>query len=876
MIKDRPPQFALRFFRWFCHPKLLKYIEGDLMELYDERVREKGKQKANAKFIIDVLLLFRPGVIRSVSFNQNRLTQGVMFRNNLRIAVRSLWKNKASSFINVLGLTVGLSACLLIALFIKYEAGFDAFQFNGHRIARVIMDYSFDGSPESKRGNYTSTKVAPVFARTFPEVELSVRMFDPSMIVLHQNVPVLESSFVFADSSFLNVFTTKWLEGNKSKALDGPYKVVLSQSTARKYFNEENPIGKIILTGADQKPYEVTGVVEDYPNDSQIKFDFLASFSSLGENQEETYWGADFTTYLLLKDERSIYTLQPKVDAFMKKEMAGSGARIDFILERFDQIHLHSPYAAFVPNTNIDYLYILSAVALLILVIVCFTYINLSTARSFERAKEVGVRKVIGAARTQLFWQFIGESWIVCMVSIVFSIALVLFALPYFNQLIGKELQLRLLFSPSFISFSIGVTVVVSLLAGSYPAMVLTGFQPATVLKGVFRNSASGKRMQQFLIVFQFSVSVLLIISTLIVQKQLYFIQNAKLGYNRHEVMVMPLRLPLETRLQKLEQVKRELTFNPHVISVSSANSTPVQMASGYTMRSATMSEKEQISVTASPIDQDFVKTTGLQIIAGENLSEQDMKDVVVDDFSKATYHFLLNEQAAKQLGWTPEEAVGKKFFMGERIGFVEGVIKDFHFQSMHQTIKPLVLFSELRSHGQLLVKISGQNIPETISFMEKQWKQFAPEMPFEYRFLDEDYSRLYRSELQLGILMNLFSGIAIVLACLGLFGLSSYVAHQRMKEIGIRKILGASVFSIFSLLSGKFSRFVILSILIASPAGYWIMNRWLQDFAYQIEMPWWIFITGGLGVILIALITVSVQSIKAAVANPVKSLRSE
>jgi len=875
MKSYNPPKLALRFFRWYCHPKLLKYIEGDLMELYEERVKEYGKRKADLKFIKDVFLLFRLGIIRPMNEN-NQTNHHTMFRNNLKIATRSLWKNKASSFINIFGMTVGLSACLLIALFIKHEAGYDRFQLNSKRIARVIMEYSFDGHPEPKRGNYTSSKVAPVFARTFPEVELSVRMFDPAMIVRHKDVPVSEDWFIFADSSFLNVFTTKWLAGNKANALDGPFKVVLSQSTARKYFGNENPLGKILLTGTDQKPYEVTGVVEDYPSDSQIKFDFLASFCSMGENQEETYWGADFTTYLLLKDERTISSLQPKVTMFMKKEMAGSGSAIDFILEPFDKIHLYSPYAAFIPNTSIQYLYILAAVALLILVIVCFTYINLSTAQSIERAKEVGVRKVVGAARSQLFWQFIGESWIVCVASILFSVGLVVIALPYFNQLIGKELQLNALLSFEFLSFAGGLTILVSLLAGSYPAMVLTGFQPAKVLKGVFRNSSSGRWVQQSLIVFQFSVSVLLIVSTIIIQKQLNFIQNTKLGYDRDQVIAMLLLLPKDQKLEKLSQVKQQLKSNPNVVNVTRANSTPVNIASGYTMRSATMSDNEQISVNGCPIDQDFIKTIGLEIIVGENLTEQDMKDVVVEDFSKAIYHFLLNEQAAKQMGWTPEEAVGKKFFMGERIGFVEGVVKDFHFTSMHEAIKPLVLFSELRSHGQLLVKVNGLNMPETISFMEKQWKQLVPDMPFEYRFLDEDYASMYRTELRLGTTMNLFSGIAIVLACLGLFGLSSYVAQQRIKEIGIRKILGASIFSIFGLLSGKFSRLVIVSILIASPISYWMMNEWLQGFAYQIGMPWWVFVVGGLSIIAIALLTVSVQSIKAAVTNPVKSLRSE
>lgn len=795
-----------------------------------------------------------------------------MIINNLKVTIRSLWKNKVSSAINLFGLTVGLTSCLLISLYIRHEASFDSFQKNGNRIARVIMEYGFDGSPESKRGNFTSTKVAPEFSRTFPEVQYGIRMTDRDVIIKHNDNLVTEPYFVFADSTFFKIFSADLLQGNPAEALNGPFKVVLTESTARKYFGNESPMGKILLTGSDQVPYEVTGVIQDYPTNSQIRFDFLASFCSLGRNQEVTYFDANYTTYLLLKDEHAFAPLQEKITSFMKKEMAGSGASINFLLEPFDKIHLHSEYSGFVPNTSITYLYILSGVALLILVIVSFTYINLSTARSIERSKEVGIRKSIGASRTQLFWQFISESVIICLTAAGFSFLFIFMVLPYFNLFVGKELPAATLFSLPFVGFSILVALFISLLAGSYPAIILSGFQPVKVLKGITRMD-SGKWVQPSLIVFQFAISVFLIVATLVIQNQLYFIQHKKLGYEREHIIVLPMR---EKILDNLSVIKTELKANPNIMSVSRCVSTPVKIAGGYNMRSGSMGEHEQHSVTASPIDEDYIKTTGLKIIAGTDLTEQDNKDVSREDQEEKIYHFILNESAARDLGWTPEEAVGKKMFMDHREGFVRGVIRDFHFESMHQEIKPLVLFTEIRGHGNLLVKVKGQDLSETISFLESKWKQLVPYVPFEYHFLDDDYNSLYSSELQLGTVMNLFSGIAIILACLGLFGLSTFMVQQRIKEIGIRKILGASLTHIVGLVSGKFTMLVTLSIFIASPLAYLLMSRWLQGFAYRTEISGWTFALAAISALAIAFLTVSVQGVKAALTNPAETLKSE
>ena len=517
----------------------------------------------------------------------------------------------------------------------------------------------------------------------------------------------------------------------------------------------------------------------------------------------------------------------------MKKEMAGSGMYINFLPELFLAVHLHSDYDGFVPNTSITYLYILLAVALLILVIVCFTYINLNTAQSMQRAREVGVRKVAGARRPQLFWQFMSESGLLCVTALLLSFIIAVVSLPFFNNLTDKQLPVQALFSPAFICPAVLTTLVVSLLAGSYPALVLSGFQPVKVLKGVFKNTGSGRRLQQSLTVFQFVISIALIAATVIIQKQLYFIQHKKLGYDRDHILVLPMSQKMN---DNLSVIKQELKANPDIISVSRCVSTPVSIGGGYNMRSATMSDKEQIAVTANPwIDEDYIKTTGLQLVAGQSLTEQDITDVDASKQREPVYHFVLNESAARQLGWTSEQAIGKKMFLdASRPGFVKGVIRDFHFESLQTAIKPLVLFPELRGR-QLLVKVSGQKLPETISFVEAKWKQLVPYTPFEYRFLDDDYTKLYRSEHQLGNVMNLFAAIAILLACFGLFGLSSYAVQQRTKEIGVRKVLGASVLNLWKLLSEDFVFLVLIAFFIATPIAYYFLNK----LAPEVRIPY-------------------------------------
>ncbi|MFI5160311.1 MAG: ABC transporter permease [Sphingobacteriales bacterium] len=794
-----------------------------------------------------------------------------MFKNYLKVAFRGLWKNKFSSAINIFGLSIGLSSCLLIGLYISHELNYDQFQQKGDRIARVIMEYKFDGAGESKAGNFTSTKVGPRFRAVFPEVENMTRMQASNKPMLYKNKFFNEKGIVYADQSLFDMFNFKWIGGNQKTALAEPNEIVFTQSSAKRYFGDENPVGKMVKVGSDSGLYKVTGVIADCPSNSQIKFNFLASFSTL-HAEEDTYWDANYTTYLLLKDPADIKTLQAKLPAFMKKEMTGAGATINFYLEPFKWIHLHSEYDGFEPNNSITYIYIIAIVGLLTLVIACFTYINLSTARSIERAKEVSVRKVVGAGKGQLFWQFIGESAMLCLLAVVMSYLIAALSLPYFNDLTQRQLEASTLFSMQFVGGVLLVVILVTLLAGSYPALIISGFDPIKGLKGSFKNTGSGKVLRNSLIVFQFVISVFLIASTFIMQNQLYFIQHKKLGYDREHVLVLPMN---QAVADKLGVIKQEFKKDASVISISHCFWTPVNIQSGFNMRSATMPENAQLAVTAERIDEDFIKTMGMEIVAGANITQQDIKDVSHE--KNNVYHFIINESAAKVLGWNnPKDAIGKRMFLdASRPGFVRGVIKDFNFQSMHYAIKPLVFFPSAYGRN-LLVKVSGGDIPKTIASIQSKWASLVPSIPFTYRFLDDDYNKLYGAELRLGTVMDTFSVIAIVLACLGLFGLSSYSIQQRMKEVTIRKVLGASVSNLTFVLSKNFIRLSLVAIIIALPVTWYAMNKWLQGFNYRITMEWWMFAIAGCAIVLVVFITVSFQSVKAAFANPVKSLRSE
>jgi putative ABC transport system permease protein len=793
-----------------------------------------------------------------------------MIKNYFKIAWRNLVRNKAFSFINIAGLSLGLTCCLLLVLYLQHELSYDRFHSKADRIVRVIMDYKIgDGGA---KGNFTSSKVFPEFKRKFPEVEDGVRLSSSERLVKYQEKVMNEKDFLYADSTFFSLFDFKLASGNKEEVLKAPKMAVITKSTAKKYFGAENPVGKTILVSSRQEPYLVTGVAEDCPANSQIQFNVVASISSFGPLQEETYSNANFTTYLLMNSNESFHPLQEKINRLMKAENANDSSwHLNFELESFTKVHLYSPYDAFTPNNNILYIYMVMGVALLILIIACFTYINLSTARSTERAKEVGIRKVAGAFKSQLFWQFIGESLIVTTFALVLSYVLMFSFLPAFNSLAGTALKFDSLISPVVLLVAGLFLLVVALLAGSYPALMLAAFQPVKVLKGAFRNTTSGTALRKGLIVFQFVISAFLIISTFIIKKQLQFIQEKKLGYIKDNVLVLDVDGKI---MEKIDLVKKELMTISSVKGVSGAYESPVLIKGGYNMSGADPSK--QMGVRANPVDENYITVTGLEIVAGTNLTRQDVLDATKEDYSKNYYHFVLNESAARALGWKPQDAIGKKMYLDEsRPGEVKAVVKDFHFASLHSQIEPLVLFPGGWSNI-LLIKTTGGNMATVLAGIEKKWKELAPHRPFAFRFMDEDYQKMYESEMRMGKVFNVFAGLAVLLACLGLFGLSAYAARQRIKEIGVRKVLGASVPQIGLLLSTGFVKLVGVAFLIATPLAWMAMDKWLQQFSYRATIGWWIYAAAGALTVLIALLTVSFQAFRAGMANPVKSLRSD
>ncbi|ARK09580.1 ABC transporter permease [Fibrella sp. ES10-3-2-2] len=800
-----------------------------------------------------------------------------MLRNYVKIALRNLARNRVNTLINVLGLAIGLASCLLLFTYLRNELSYDAFHANADRLVRVTMEYSSQG--KVGQAPQTGTKVAPELGRRFSEIETGVRLINGQGVVRLGDRQFSEKRLIYADSAFFSMFSFALLKGNPQTALAGPNLVVLSEATAAKYFGTASPIGKVlqVKTGGPADRYlTVTGVVANSPANSQIKYDLVASFTTLRASKTEEWWSANYGTYLLLRSPEAIAALQDKIPAFMKSQSGETGMTgtdyLTYKLEPIRQVHLRSSVEGmFEPNGDLTYVYIFGIISVLILLIACVNYINLATARAVERAQEVGVRKVLGAERGQLFGQFMGESVLVTGMALLLGIGLAWLLLPLFNQLSDRHFTAADWLTPAWMMGVLGIGMLVALLAGGYPAWILARFQPMRALQG--RMMAGGGSLRRGLIVGQFAITAFLIVSTLVVRNQLDFIQHKKLGYNRDRVLMLPANQQVADKLRTL---KSEFKRSGNVQQVSMAYESPVFVGGGYSMGRPDMTEKQQKMVTGLPIDEEFVKATGLRIVAGEDLTIDDMDRTAqagVDSLDR--YRFLLNESGAKELGWTPQQAIGQKMNVNGRAGKVKAVVADFHFSSLKQLVGPIVLFPE--GYGNvLLVKVGGGDMANTITSLERTWKSLLPDQPFEYEFMDEQFNTLYASEMRTGRVFSVFAFLSIFLGCLGLFGLSAYTTAQRTKEIGVRKVLGASVYSIVALLSKDFIKLVLIAIVIASPLAWWAMNTWLNDFAYKVDVAWWVFALAGMLSVAIALLTVSFQAIKAALMNPVKALRTE
>ena len=799
-----------------------------------------------------------------------------MFRNYLKTAFRNLGKNKLYSGINIIGLTVGLAACLLIGVFINHELSYDKFNTNADRIVRVTMEYK--NAETVNKVATTGTKVGPQFKRTFPAVEDYTRTFISHGIIKYGEKVFDEQRILFADQPLFKIFSFNLLEGNAATALDAPDEIVLTKSMAKKYFGEENAINKIIT--AFGKDLTVSAICEDAPQNSQIKFDFVTQFLNLGNNvKNEKWWEANWITYLLVRDKRDIPLLQQQIAGYMKTSEVRADARLQgnnyltYHLEPLKTVHLRSSLAGFEPNGNMSYIYMFGIIALLILVIASANYTNLATAQSSGRGNEIGMRKVLGASKKQVFFQFIGESTFITFLSGALALMLGVLLIPYFNNITGKEFTSGALLRPIPIISLAVFAIVVSFLAGFYPAMILSGTKVIGVLKKGFRITGGSGALRKSLIIIQFSISVFLIIYTAIILQQMNFMQTKNLGYNKEHIAVLPIGGKM---LKDFQNIKEGIAQVPGVEAVTAAYETPEFVEWGDGINVTDEKGKKEISLNAMPVDLDFTKTMKMQLITGRDFQQSDfaMMDTT-NDYANFRQPYIINEALANKIGWTPEQAIGKIIEKGYP-GPVVGVVKDFNFSSLREPIGPLLIFLGRDYSRSFMVRINGKDMRPTLGRLEMMWKQRIPDRPFTYHFLDEDYNKLYVGEQRSSTLFTVAATLAILLACLGLFGLAAFTTVQRTKEIGIRRVLGANITSITMLIAKNFLVMIGIAILIAIPLAWYAGNQWLQDFAFRIPVQGWVFMVAALATILIALATVGFHSVKSALMNPVKSLRTE
>ncbi|HUS02005.1 MAG TPA: ABC transporter permease [Chitinophagaceae bacterium] len=798
-----------------------------------------------------------------------------MIKNYFKTAWRNISNNKIFSAINVFGLSIGLACCILMFLFIQHELSYDKFHSKSKNIYRLISEER--GAAEKKTLAITPAPWAPLIKKDYPEVKEYVRLLKDEKVLVGEKGK--EHSFLktvlLVDSAFFNVFSFKLLNGNAATALTQPNSIILTKDAAKKYFGDADPIGKTIeaATGfTGPIDVQVTGVIEEAPASSHIKFDALMSMSSLGD-LSNTWSYHMHNTYVVLSDGASKNAVEAKLRSFSDKYLANNpnaDAKHDIFLQPLTDIHLRSHLVGELEtNGDITYVYIFSGIALFVLLIACLNFMNLSTVRSLKRAKEVGMRKVVGAERNQLIKQFLSESVLVAFFALIFSLVIVVAVLPVFNQLSERSLTINFFKNYYLILILIALTGIVGLLSGIYPASVLSSFNPVEVLKGSFQKSIKGGGLRKILVTVQFVISITLIASTILVYKQLQFVQNKKLGFDKEKVIIATIQR--NTDIKKTEALKNSLLNVPGVISVSAASTIPSTKIPVNMIHDENSAIKQNRSMQMLFVDHDFARTLKMKLVEGRDFSVTHATDV--------NEGFIINQEAAKQLGWKiAKDAVGRSFqwVMPDTVlknGKIVGVVEDFNITPLKTAVQPLVMHILPRRFQYLYIRVSSNN---ALSAIENKFKEFNAEQPFEYTFLDDTINAMYASEKKLGKIFGYFSGLAILIACMGILGLSIYAAQQRIKEIGIRKVLGASTISIVRELSKEFLKPVIIASLIATPIAWWAMHTWLQDFAYRINISWWVFVVAGIIAIIIALATVSFQAIKAAVSNPVKSLRTE
>ncbi|MGI8583162.1 MAG: ABC transporter permease [Chitinophagaceae bacterium] len=807
-----------------------------------------------------------------------------MIKNYLKVAFRNLVRYKGFTLINVAGLSIAITGCLIIGLFVWDELQYDKFIKGGENINRFYTKRT------DKTGTTSMAVVSPMFAtyvqQHYPEVENATRvlMFSGKMLLEVNEIKEYEDKGLIADSTFFSMFPLKFLKGDPATALMEPSSVVITEDIAKKYFGNVDPIGKAIKI--NKTDYAVKGVMANIPQHFHLDFSLIRPLSSarIPKDRMEKWQWQQFFTYVKLKLGANAQQLQTKFQQFVKKEIDPKNKETGFtyvpFLQPLKDVHLKSADFVFdnAKRGNTDYVKGLSIIAIFVLVIACFNFINLATARSFKRAKEIGVRKVIGAGRRQLIIQFISETILLSFISVVIAVLATALLLPSLNNFTDKAISFNLFLNPVLAFLILGAAILIGVLAGIYPALVLSGFQPIRVLKGLkpFSSSTgSSSILRQGLVVVQFALSALLIICTTIVYRQINYLHKKDLGFNKDQIVYFSTRGDIT---KNPEPFKAELLRSPGIVSVTAGYGLPGDILAGDGVKVPEKDGVKEHTADLFIVDYDYIKTLGLQLVAGRDFSKSYATGV--------NEAFIINETAVKELGFgTPEKAIGQDILWDKWIpdsvnpvkkGKVIGIVKDFHYKNLHEKVSTAVLQIYPQFVAKVAVKVKTADLASTIAFIKSAWNKFSPEYPLDYNFLDENFDKMYKAEDKLSSLLWIFTVMAIFVGCLGLFGLAAFSAEVRKKEISIRKVLGASVTGIVAMLSKSFLRPVFIASLLAFPVAWWAMNKWLEDFPYRVNISWWVFALSAIAALVVAFITVSFQSIKTALSNPVKPLRTE
>jgi putative ABC transport system permease protein len=862
MIRIDPPRFPFKVLQFFCKPCYFSDIEGDLYELFDRDVITSGKRKATFLLFINVMRLLRPGLIRS--FNTRSYNRYDMFKHNVLISLRSFRRYKMSFIVNVAGLSTGFTCVLLIALWISDELAMDQFHVNKDRLYQYCENVEQKGQIITRVS--TSGPTAAALAAEFPEVEMAVitKLEWIQTAVLTAGETNVKAKELHAGTDFFRMFSFPLIEGNPSTVLSDKKYIIISESMAIALFGTKaNLLGKTVKVNHNHE-YEISGIMKDVGSDASVRFDFVNHFEVFREGNDwlETWFSTAPQTHVLLREGADVDELNKKIAGLVKAKTDGKHAHRTGFLRKHSDAYLHGRYQdGKLVGGRIEYVQLFGVIALFILLIACINFMNLSTARASRRAKEVGVKKVIGARQGSLVSQYLAESTLVALFSLAIAMVLAWVLLPQFNLITGKNLTLTL--NSALLPYLPVIVILTGLLAGSYPALYLTKFKPVTILKGKLDGMMGEVLVRKGLVIFQFTLSIVLIVSVLVVYQQIQFIQSKNLGYNRDNVLILNREGAL---WQKQDAFIAEVKRIPGVINVA---------ASGHDMTGHNGGTGDVVWPGKDPDDRteferfpgDFnlIDLLGMEIKEGRNFSPDNEGD---------RWAVIFNEAAIRFMGL--KDPVGQTLKVMNADLKVIGVVRDFNFETFRDAVKPAVFFIKPEWTGNILIRLEQGKEQETLSRLEKFYATFNPGFPFAYHFIDEDYQKMYTAETRVAKLSGYFAGLAIVISCLGLFGLAAFTAERRIKEIGIRKVMGSTSTGIVYLLSVDLIRMVLAAMIIGLPFSAWLATQWLNGFAFRIELAWWIFVASGLAALMIAWITVAVQTMKAAAVNPVECLRSE